>query len=70
MNVSGHTATYRSSVAADMHLIGERYFLYRFRVQCDRPLSTVLLVVFFCEKLGLVALLAAIHDIYWQIYSE
>ena len=29
---SGHTATYRSSVTANMHLIGERYFLYRHRI--------------------------------------
>ena len=26
MHVSVHTATYRSSVTANMHLVGERYF--------------------------------------------
>ena len=26
------TATYRNSVTANMHLIGERYFLYRYRI--------------------------------------
>ena len=31
MHVSGHTAT-----TASMHLIGGQYFLYRYRVQCDR----------------------------------
>ena len=36
MHVSGHTATIRSSVTGNMNLIGERYFLYRYRVQCDR----------------------------------
>ena len=39
--VSGHTGTIRSSVTADMNLIGERFFWYRsvsyrYRVQCDR----------------------------------
>ena len=33
MHVSGHTATYRSSVTANMHLIGEQLLSYR--VQCD-----------------------------------
>ena len=28
----GHTATYRSSLTANMHLIGERDFLYRYRI--------------------------------------
>ena len=28
-------ATYRSSVTANMNLIGERYFWYRYRMQCD-----------------------------------
>ena len=38
MHVGGHTAAYtkntthRSSVTANMHLIGERYFLYRYRI--------------------------------------
>ena len=35
MHASGHTATYRSSVTANINLIGERYFWYRYRVQCD-----------------------------------
>ena len=39
MHVSGHIATYRSNVTANMYLIGERYFLYRYRVQCDRALT-------------------------------
>ena len=39
MHVSGHTATYRGIVTANMHLIGERYFLYRYRVQCDRAFT-------------------------------
>ena len=29
MHVSGHTATYRNSVSANMNLIGERFFWYR-----------------------------------------
>ena len=33
------TATYRSSVTANMNLIGERFFWYRYCVQCDRCLS-------------------------------
>ena len=32
MHVSGHTGTIRSSVTAHMHLIDERYFLYRYRI--------------------------------------
>ena len=32
MHVSGHTDTYRSSVTADMNLIGERFFFYRYRI--------------------------------------
>ena len=35
-------ATYRSSVPANMHLKGERYFFassYRYRVQCDLGLT-------------------------------
>ena len=30
MHVSGHTGTHRSSVTANMYLIGERYFWYRY----------------------------------------
>ena len=41
MHVSGHTTTYRSRLTANMHLIGERYFLNRYRVQCDRPFILV-----------------------------
>ena len=41
MHVSGHTTTYRSRLTANMHLIGERYFLYRYRVQYDRPFILV-----------------------------
>ena len=41
MHVSRHTATYRSRLTANMHLIGKRYFLYRYRVQCDRPFIQV-----------------------------
>ena len=29
-------ASYRTSVTANMNLIGERFFGYRYRVQCDR----------------------------------
>ena len=36
MHVNGHTGTIRSSVTANMNLIGERLFWYRYRVQCDR----------------------------------
>ena len=40
MHVSGHTATYRTSVTANMNLIGElRFFWYRYRVQCDWGLN-------------------------------
>ena len=43
MHVSGHAATYRTSVTANMNLVGQRFFLvslsYRYRVQCDRGLS-------------------------------
>ena len=39
IHVSCHTATYRSSVTGNMQLIGERYFLYRYRVQCARAFS-------------------------------
>ena len=41
MHVSGRSATIRSSVTANMHLIGVRYFLYRYRVQYDRPFILV-----------------------------
>ena len=34
MHDSGHTATYRTSVTANMNLIGELRW-YRYRVQCD-----------------------------------
>ena len=36
MHVSGHTGTIRSSVTANMNLIGERLFWYRYRVRCDQ----------------------------------
>ena len=32
---------YRSSVTANMNLIGERFFWYRYRVQCDRGFTDV-----------------------------
>ena len=46
MHVSGRSATIRSSVTANMHLIGARYFLYRYRVQCDPALKMLMLAGF------------------------
>ena len=30
-------------MTTNMHLIGERYFLYRYRVQCDWALKVILI---------------------------
>ena len=46
MHVSGQSATISSSVIANMHLIGVRYFLYRYRVQCDPALKMLMLAGF------------------------
>ena len=59
MHVSGHTSTIHSSVTANMHLIGERYFLYRYRVQCDRAL---ILMDFFINWLTIEWVKSCWHD--------
>ena len=46
MHVSGQSATTRSSVTGNMHLIGVRYFFYRYHVQCDPALKKLMLVGF------------------------
>ena len=50
MHVSGRTATIRSSVTvivtANMHLIGKRYFLYRYRIVIVCSVTGQLQVIF------------------------
>ena len=50
MHVGGYTATYRSSVKGNMHLVGERYFLCRYRLNCDRAFTyfCILLCICYC----------------------
>ena len=64
MHVSGHTAIrYVAVWHANMHLIGERYFLYSYRVQCDRAFSPVTRVndIYFDTKPGIRYLRTSFH---------
>ena len=53
MHVSGHTATYRNSVSANMNLIGERFFLVSLYY-----LVSLFGNVFNCFVLSVLAILA------------